>query len=198
MCTSTHQVSRHALCLCSCCSSLGLGFDQFPTPALGQRRLGLFLDPCLRSRPDPGLCLCRQPSPARDLCPCPSSRPDQVRYGPCPCLESTSGLDWSAPLGLCQSSRPALAVGLYPGPRRQGLCPCWSSSSGPEAETAPCWPLGPEATHPSPPALEAALQWAEPWTLGPPHWPGRLMTSLSSWWLGNLLFLWKHSGGPRT
>lgn len=196
MCLSTYQVSRHVLCLCWCCSSLGLG--QFPTPALTLRRPGLFPDPCLRSRPDPGLGLCRLPSPALDHGPGPSSRPGPVRYGSCPCLESTSGLDWSVLLGLCQSSRPAPAGGLYRGPRRRGLCPCWSSSCGPEAGAAPSPSRGPEATHPSPPVLEAALQWAGPWTLGPPHWPGHPVTSLSSWWLGNLLLLWKHSGGPRT
>lgn len=195
---STHQVSTHAPCLCSCRSRLGLGFDQFPTPALALRGPGLLLDPRLRSRPDSGLGLCRLPSPAQALGRDPSSRPGPLRHGPCPCPESMAGLDWSVPLGLCQSSRAAPAVGLYPGPRRRGLCPCWCSSSGPEAGTAPCWPPGREATHPSPPVSEAALQWAEPLTLVLPHWPAHLMTSLSSWWLGNLPFLWKHSGVPRT
>lgn len=195
---STHQASRRSPCLCSYCSRLGPGFGLTPKPALGLTRPDLFLDPCLRSRPDPGLGLCLLPSLARDLCPGPSSKLVPVRRGLCPCLESMSGLDWSVLLGLCQSSRPAPAVALCPGPRRRGLCPCWSSSSGPEAGTALCRPLGLEATHPLPPVSEEALQRVEPWILGLPHWPGRPMTSLSSWWLGNLLFLWKHSGGPHT
>lgn len=192
------QVSRQALGLCWCCSSLVLGYGHFPKPVLVLKWPELFPDPCLHSTPDPGLGLCRPPSPARDPGLDLSSRPGPVQCGPCPCLESTSGPDWSAPLVPCQSSRPAPAVGLDPGPRRRGLGPCRRSSPGLEAGVAPCWPRGLEATHPLPPVLEAAWQWAGPWTLGPPHWPSHPMTSLSSWWLGNLLFPWKHSGGPRT
>lgn len=194
----THQVSTRGPCLCSCHSRTGLGFDQSPTPALAPRRPGLLLDPRLHSKPDSGLSLCPLPSPAQDLGPDLSSRHGPLRLGPCPCLESMSGSDWSVPLVLCQSSRPARVVGLCPGSRRRGLGPCWCSSSGPEAGTAPCWPLGLEATYPSPPVLEAALQWVEPLTLGLPHWRAHLMTSSSSWWLGNLRFLREHSGGPRT
>lgn len=193
-----HQVSRRVLVPCSCCSRFGLDSGLSPTPALVLKRSGLFLDPSLRSRPDPGLGLCRPPRPAQALRPDPTSRPGPVQYA-CPCLVSMSGLDWSVPLGLCQqSSRPAPAVGLARGPRCRRLGPCWSSSSGPETATAPCWTRGPEATHPSPLASGAAWQRAEPWSPGPPHWPDYLMTSLSSWWLGNLLFLWKHSEGPHT
>lgn len=154
----THRVSRHALCPGSCCSRFGLGFGQFPTPAPALLRPDLCLDPCLRSRPDPGLCLYQLPSPVQALGPGLSSRPGPARRASCPCLESTSGPDWSVPLCLYQSSRPAPAVGLYLGPRCRGLCPCRRSSSGPEAGPAPCWPLGFEATHPSPPVSEAAVQ----------------------------------------
>lgn len=190
-----YQVSRRVLCLCS---SLGLGFGQCPTLALALRKPGLFLDLCLHSSPDLGFGLCRLPSFAQELCPGPSSRSDPVRCELFLCLVSTPGLDWSALTCLCQSSKPAPGVGLCLEPRHLSLCLCWSSSSGPEAGTAPCWPLGLEATHPSPPVLEAALLSVEPWNQALPHWPVHPMTSLSSWRLGNLSFLWKHSGGPRT
>lgn len=198
MCLNMYQVSTRVLCLCLCCSILGPGFVQTPTPALVRRRPALYSDPCLSSRPDPGLGLCQLPSPAQDLGPDLSSRPGPVQHELCPCLGSRSGPDWSVPLGPCQSSTPARGAAPFPGPRPRGLGPCWSSSSGPEAGTGPCLPLGSEATRPSPPALEAASLWAEPWSPGPPHWPGHLMTSQSSWWLGNPPFLWEHSGGPRT
>lgn len=161
-------------------------------------RPALLLDPRLHPRPDSGLCLCRLPSPARALGHVPSSRPGPLRHGPCPCLRSRSGLGWSVRVGLCQSSRAGPGVGPYRGPRRRGLCPCWCSSSGPEAETAPCWPRGLEATHPSPPVLGAVWQWAGLLTHGLPRWPAHQMTSLSNWRLGNLLLLWKRSEVPHT
>lgn len=181
MCMITHQVSRRVLCLCSCCSRPGLGFGRCPKPALALRKPGLFLGLCPCSSLDLDLGLCWLPSFAQQLCPGLSSRPGPVRYELFPGPVSMSGLDWSALLCLCQSSKPAPGSGLCLEPRRRGLGPCWSSSSGPEAGTALCWLLGLEATHPLPPVLEAALPSAVRWNQGLRHWPGPPMTSLSSW-----------------
>lgn len=150
----THQVSRRVLCLGPRCSRSGPGFGRCTTPAQALRRPGPFLGLCLCSSLDLDLGLCRSPNSAQELCPGPSPRPGPVRHEPSPGPVSMSVLDWSALLCLCQSSRPALCRE----PRHQGLSPCWRSSSGP----ALCSLLGLEATHPLPPALEAALPLAVP------------------------------------
>lgn len=170
---SLYLVSRRDPCLCS---SLDPDSGLFPTPALVLMTPALSLDPCQHSRSDPGLDPCQLPSPALVLGPCPSSRLGLVLCGLCPCLESMFGPGLSAPLCLCQSSRPGPDPGLSLGPRLRGLGPCWSSSSD----------------------LETTWQWREPWIQGPPHLRDHLMTSLSSWWWGSLLLLWKHSEVPHT
>ena len=171
-----HQASRHFLCRRSCRSRFALDLGQCPTPALALRRPGVFPDLFLHSRSHLGLDLCRLPSPAQDLAPVPSSRPDPIQDGLCPCVASIRALDWSVLLCLCQSSRLGPVVGLCLEPRIQAPGPCWSSSSGHEAGTGPGWTRGLEPRHLSPPVLEAVLLWVEPWSLGLTHWLDHPMT----------------------
>lgn len=173
---STHQVSRPARRRHSSCSTPDPGPAHFPMLARAPWPPAPSPSPCQSARPARGPGPFLQTSPARGLAPDRAPRPDRALGVPSPCLGPSCGS----------------GAFLAPGSRPQGLALCcWGPSSAPETVAR-----APGATHPS--SLEAGGQWAEPWSPGPPHWSGRLMTSRSSWRLGNPPFPWRRSGGLGT